>query len=484
MFFWICLILMSLSAGLVILLPLLRQHASEEGGQISDAGKLRQDYQQQSAQIDQDQQSGMVTASEAQQLQADLARRFLSIANDQTVEAPSRMRKAMGTRLIMVSSLCLMIGGSLVWYGQTGMPGYQTVAYDPMRARKEQIAQQQQQAQMAQQQSQAAEIREQLNQKRAYLAGRGDDLDGWEQLGISYLQIGAWEDAQQAFGHLISKSPDVPRYHALRGEALTRQNQGIVSSEALALFDTASQLTGEQPSYADFFIGLAKAQAGQLQQALDHWIILDKTAQITAPWRGLLRQNIEKAAIELSLPVDQIIADLPSLPGARPAAPQQDPDIQAMVAGLADRLAEEGGEIADWQRLARSYEVLGQADLAFATLEKGIQAYPNNIELTALWVRQAFILFSQRQETQSVNWQKMLDRVQFLLRQEAEILASATTIPELLWYHAVAAEKLSQYAQALSSLKQLKSYLPENVSQRQIVDQMIEDLQLKSEKQK
>lgn len=490
MFFWILLTLISVSAGLLILLPLFRQQHPDQLAQAPDTGKLRQDYQQQVAQIAQDQQSGMVTAAEAQQLQADLARRFLSIANDQTSKMSSQFEGRRGAHIIIGISLCLIAGGSLIWYGQTGMPGYPAIAFDPVRAQKEQIAKQQQQAQMAQQQSQAADIRDQLNQKRAYLAGRGDDLGGWEQLGISYLQIGAWEEAQQAFGHLISKSPDVARYHALRGEALTRQNQGIVSSEALELFLTASRLTGEQASYADFFIGLAKAQAGALRQALDHWIAVDKAAEETAPWRGLLRQNIEKAASELSLPVGEIVAALPPLPTANMRAnssvSEEVPDIQAMVQNLADRLTEDGGEIAEWRRLARSYEVLGQGDQALATLGRSIQAYPADPGLTAEWLRQAFVLFSRRQEKNSENWQKMADRAQSLLEREAEISASSVTvtIPELLWYQAVAAEKLSHYKQAFETLTKLKSYLPEDVPQRKIVDEMIKDLQLKAKSDK
>jgi cytochrome c-type biogenesis protein CcmH len=40
--------------------------------------------------------------------------------------------------------------------------------------------------------------------------------------------------------------------------------------------------------------------------------------------------------------------------------------IRGMVARLADRLKENGGDVDGWQRLLRAYMVLGERDKAFA----------------------------------------------------------------------------------------------------------------------
>jgi len=54
--------------------------------------------------------------------------------------------------------------------------------------------------------------------------------------------------------------------------------------------------------------------------------------------------------------------------------------IASMVKGLSDRLAQDGGSVGEWVRLARAYTVMGNNDEAKATLASAEVAYADKPE--------------------------------------------------------------------------------------------------------
>jgi cytochrome c-type biogenesis protein CcmH len=63
--------------------------------------------------------------------------------------------------------------------------------------------------------------------------------------------------------------------------------------------------------------------------------------------------------------------------------------IGGMVAGLADRLANDGGTAADWARLITAYGVLGETDNARAIWVEAADVFGANAEAMAILTQAA-----------------------------------------------------------------------------------------------
>jgi cytochrome c-type biogenesis protein CcmH len=192
-----------------------------------------------------------------------------------------------------------------------------------------------------------------------------NDPRGWVVLGRGYLIVQDAPDAAASFRRAIPLVSPIERPAVLSayGEALTLAAQGAVTQEAEAAFRAA--LAGDPKDVqARFYLGQAYAQRRDAPHALALWQSLLADTPPDAPWRGALLDNIAM------------------LTGTAVQAP---PNIAAMVAGLAERLKRTPNDPEGWQRLVRSYAVLGEADKARAALADARHVFAGNkAELVAL----------------------------------------------------------------------------------------------------
>jgi cytochrome c-type biogenesis protein CcmH len=190
------------------------------------------------------------------------------------------------------------------------------------------------------------------------------DPRGWFVLGRGYLFLQDAQDAAAAFKRAIPlvKPAERPAMLSAYGEALTLAAQGDVTPEAEAAFRAA--LAGDPKDVkARFYLGQAYAQRRDTAHALALWQNLLADTPPNAPWRGVLLDSIA------------------TLTGATQAAP----NIAAMVAGLAERLKRAPNDPDGWQRLVKSYVVLGDTDKARAALADARRAFAgNSAELATL----------------------------------------------------------------------------------------------------
>jgi cytochrome c-type biogenesis protein CcmH len=153
---------------------------------------------------------------------------------------------------------------------------------------------------------------------------------------------------------------------------------GIVTAEARADFDRALADSPGLPM-ARFYLALAAEQGGDTAKAIeayqsllgelgDHpqWLEVDK-ARLAALKGETPPSPTAAAAVAQATPVE----DAPTAGG--PDKGQQDM-IRAMVARLADRLADKGGDADEWMRLIRSYVVLQEPEKAVAALASARKA--------------------------------------------------------------------------------------------------------------
>ena len=162
--------------------------------------------------------------------------------------------------------------------------------------------------------------------------------------------------------------------HADLAELLIEAAGGYVAPEAETALTRALQDDAANPT-ARYYSGLMFAQAGRPDLAFRLWRpLLDTSAPgdlWVAPLRSMLPDIAARAGVRYSLPPIGAANGASPGPGAAEVdaaaamTPQQRTEmIGAMVAGLAERLATEGGSATDWARLIAAYAVLGERDKA------------------------------------------------------------------------------------------------------------------------
>ena len=166
-----------------------------------------------------------------------------------------------------------------------------------------------------------------------------------------------------------------------------------MTEAALATFEEVLKINPNDER-ARFFKGVARAQKGDHQGAIDEWLALYKVAPADAEWAGDLRTRIEETAKTAGIDVSARLAEArpaakttadasapahpatsgPSAADVESAKQLKPEDRQAMVSGMVDRLAgrlESSPKDPDgWIMLIRSRMAMKDTDKARAALEK------------------------------------------------------------------------------------------------------------------
>jgi len=343
--FWLVLAGMTGLAALAALWPLgVRRAASvrREGESAFYRAQLRE--------IERDVERGQLPADEAASARTEAARRLIAADAAETAEAmaPGSLWRR---RLAAVAILALVPAVSLGVYLSLGQP---ETADAPLAQRK------------ADPNSPEA-IQFAIAKIEARLAANPDDQRGWEVLAPVYMRFGRFDDAVGAYKQLLRlKGETNPNLLSAYGEALLAAANGIVTSEAHAVFDAALKIDPQTPM-AQFYSALAFEQDGDAARARAIYERLEPKAKGEAPWMIGLRARLE--ALRSGKPLQALAAPAPA-PAAAPSqfAPEQLTMIRGMVSGLAQRLAEKGGSGEEWARLVRAYTVLQEPDKAKTAL--------------------------------------------------------------------------------------------------------------------
>ena len=212
-----------------------------------------------------------------------------------------------------------------------------------------------------------------------------DDVDGWLMLGRSQLTLGRQDAAVEAYRQAAELAPE--RMEAVAGlaDALLQRAMGVVTPE---ITRTMRQLAAINPGdpRPPYYAGLADAQAGDYNGALETWRRLLQASPADAPWRAQVEPSVREAARSLGIDPEPILAlaaePTPEEARARELAAlspdERSAQIRAMVESLAARLEADGGTADEWQRLGRSYIVMGELEKAEQALRSGLEVAPND----------------------------------------------------------------------------------------------------------
>jgi len=344
---WFVFALMTAAAVFAVLWPLSRRGAPPHGG--SDLAV----YRDQLDEVARDRAAGRIGEAEAEAAKIEISRRLLAAADAEKARgfqsdgSPLHRRRAVTVVALLLVPACAAT--LYLWLGSPQLPG------EPLAARMAAV-------------HANAPVAKLVAQVEAHLEKNPNDARGYAVLAPVYLRLGRFADAVNANRKVIALSGETAEREADLGEALTAAANGIVTAEAKTAFDRAVALDANSPK-ANFFLGLAAQQDGERDKAAAIWRDLLAKAPAGAPWAA----TVQQALAEIGQPAAPAPSEAGPGPGSADVAAaanmsekERGEMIRGMVAQLAGKLKENGGDVDGWQRLLRAYVVLGERDKAQA----------------------------------------------------------------------------------------------------------------------
>ncbi|MFI4922046.1 MAG: c-type cytochrome biogenesis protein CcmI, partial [Gammaproteobacteria bacterium] len=261
--FYLAAALMLLLAGAAVALPLWRPRIAQRTGA---ATANREVHAARLKELQDDLDNGRLSPEDHAAARRDLEKDLAATPGQDSVsraESPHRIT-ALIMLVLMVSS-----GGALYWFFGNWRVGAEGVEAASAQSVLDMVA---------------------ALDRRLHTTAGQDDLQGWDMLGHSYMIMGRYADALQAFRQARRLSGDSnPQELSSYAEALTLSNPEAFMGKALPLFEKTLQLDPHNVQ-ALWYGGLGALQRGDKTLAISRWNAI--LAQDPPPD---YRQYIEKA---------------------------------------------------------------------------------------------------------------------------------------------------------------------------------------------
>lgn len=303
-----------------------------------------------------DRDRGLITSEEAVAAEVEIKRRLLAVGRgeQETDESTS------GQWAITSSAFLVPLVAGLL-YLQIGAP---TVESQPYAAR---AAEQEEAVEIA---GLAAQLKERLESD-----DEGGPTEGWVLLGQTYMGMGRYVEAVDAFAQIIERENADSSILSRYAEALIVAESGVVTPQAERAIDDALAMDPLNPA-ATFYKAQAIEQGGALVAARTLLLERLELADGFYPWMEVFVTSVNRLGMQTGdAPID-LTSFAPVFNGgggpraADVAAAQdmtveeRDAFIRSMVDGLAARLDADPSDLDGWLRLIRAYTVLGDGDAA------------------------------------------------------------------------------------------------------------------------
>ena len=357
----------------LVLYVLLRPLAGRRTSQESRAAFNATVYRAQFGEIESDRERGLIGEGDAKAARLEIARRLLAIDAE---ERNNRLSPAHAPiRAITVGLAVALPLAALALYLIYGSPN---LPDQPLNARLEDSANDKNLEVLA------ARV-------EARLRAHPQEGEGWEVIAPVYMGWRRYTDAAEAFRQSIRLLGESPKRLAGYGQALVLANDGVVSEDARHALERAIAL---DPNLIEprLVLIIAKEQDGQYAAAADEWRAMLAAAPVDAPWRQLVAQRLAEDEAKLA---GEPVAGKPEAspassasgpsPGDLAVAQNMSPVdrqtmIETMVQRLADRLSQNGDDLAGWLKLVRAYTVLDRKDDAAKALARAKSQFTGNAE--------------------------------------------------------------------------------------------------------
>jgi cytochrome c-type biogenesis protein CcmH len=356
MSFWLAAIFFTAVAVLSVLVPFLRKGQAP----ASPAANDLEVYRDQLAELDRDAGRGLIGTTESEEARAEIGRRILKAAE----EADRLRRDKPGFRASKAIAFAAVLSVPLVSWGMYSLIGSPDIPSQPLAARLSNDPAK-------------APIDELVARAEAHLIASPEDGRGWDVLAPVYFRMGRYADSANAYRRAIMLLGATADREAGLGEATTGDAGGMITGEARTAFERALKLEPKHPK-AVFFLASALAQQGNIEQAKSAWTAMRQGLPPDSPWLGAIDQALAEADRQTAAAGAAPSQGGPSQADVDAASQMSTEDrnamIASMVARLDERLKQNPRDAEGWQRLIRSYVVLGKTDEARDALSRGIAA--------------------------------------------------------------------------------------------------------------
>lgn len=357
MAFWVAAAVLTLIGCVAVLWPL----SQRAHGPASDAAFDLEVYKDQLSELDGELQRGLISKEDFEQARAEIGRKVVHAKARSDAGTDNAKPSGFSSASAVAVTLAVLAVPALSWagyavLGRAGMPSA------PLATR----------LQTPPGQAGPAEL---VAQAERHLAANPEDGRGWEVLAPIYMSMERFGDAATAYRNSIRINGSTAERQNGLGEALTILAQGVVTAEAEEAFKASLALDATQP-VTRFYLATAKAQHGRKDEAVADLEALLREAPADAPWRS----TVETALAGLrGTATASTGAPGPGAADVEAAANMSEGDrmqmIEGMVAQLSERLKTNPDDMAGWQRLIRSYTVLGKTAEAKDALNRAVAAF-------------------------------------------------------------------------------------------------------------
>jgi len=347
--FWLFGGALAVLTTLIMLFPIFRSRKSVQSSEMAQAV-----FVDQLSEVDRDEVRGIISGEEAAAARTEVKRRMLSEVKRGATEVQPSTSK--GSWLLVAVALAAPAVG-VIGYSFLGSPGMPSATFAERVGEREDAIR-------------IAQLTEQL--KNQLLSNENSPTEGWVMLGQTYMRSTRYAEATWAFETLINRGEDAPEILAMYAESMIANDDGIVTPKAGAAIDAA--LAGDPLNVAAiYYKSIELDQVGQTLEAFDtlrNRIELEAELQ---PWMETVAARANWLAGKMGGDPAQFRINIPGAPGpsaedvaaaGEMSEEERQAFIRSMVARLADQLAASPDDLDGWLRLARAYEVLGEAENA------------------------------------------------------------------------------------------------------------------------
>jgi cytochrome c-type biogenesis protein CcmH len=327
-------------------------------------------YKDQLRELDADIARGAIGPAEADYARAEIGRRLIAAGEAAEAEHRTAGKAHRAGVPVLIAAAAFAPLAAVIVYSMTGSPGMDA---QPLALRMEE-----RQRQQASQTLQGIGINELVARAEAHLDANPDDGRGWEVLAPMYLRLGRAADARNAFERAIALQGENASRRSGLGQAYYMLAEGLVDVNARTEFERALDLDPAD-GRSRFFLALAAAQQGDEDGAVKAWQAMVNDGNTAQEWQAAAAEGLRRFGAEALASAPQATApqlDAETMRNAEQMSSEDRQDmILGMIAQLDERLRDNPDDVAGWQRLIRSYAVLGRKDDAEDALSRALDAF-------------------------------------------------------------------------------------------------------------
>ena len=385
MLLWVIFAGLAVGSLIAVLYPFLRSVGAADDASAYDTAVFKDQLEEIAA----EEERGVISRAEAEAARTEVSRRLLATAQTDKKKKKEIKRLQGGpaaTAALICAFLFVPVTSTVLYlvYGSPGLPD------QPLAARLKTP-------------DGSQSINALVARVEERLRNQPEDGRGWEVLAPVYMRQRRFADAANAYGKAARLLGATPPRLVDYGNALVLANNGVVTEPAREVLQKALAADNSLIR-AHFWLAVAKEQDGDYADAAKAWRVLLQKGDEQSPWRGAVKQRL--AAVEQKAGLggkeerseETRTADASTKSGENSLRGPTQEDISAagqmsasdrsamikqMVSGLAERLKSDGGSVDEWNRLVRSYMVLGDKQAAEKALADARAAFSDDTKALA-----------------------------------------------------------------------------------------------------